>query len=339
MCHIAIHLETQWPTTTGITRTLSLRKSPPPSYHQHPCALHYLTTENSSFAEPERRQPSSSAPSSNRPPRRPSPHQHHSGISTEPRQRPSQPQKLRPVEDQHRPRANGGYGDGYTSPSGYGSSPSHQPQPHSTPYQQGPPPSHPPPQRYESHAPPQRQGSYGQSAQSRTPQSPAPISSTADTTLLPLFRAVDKRGTGYLTEKELSDALVNGDYTKFDPQTVRMMIRMFDSDENGAINFEEFAGLWGFLAAWRALFDRFDVDGSGGISLDEYSDALVGEFSPWESDGGWRGESVRFCVLTWSSQRSATDSRPGSSLCCFIPTTSTTSSRSRSIYSSSRVSA
>lgn len=70
---------------------------------------------------------------------------------------------------------------------------------------------------------------------------------------------------------------MNGDYTKFDVQTVRMMIRMFDADGNGGIAFDEFVGLWGFLAAWRALFDRFDVDGSGGISLDEYGDALVGE--------------------------------------------------------------
>lgn len=33
--------------------------------------------------------------------------------------------------------------------------------------------------------------------------------------------------------------------------------------------------LWGFLAAWRALFDRFDRDRSGHISFDEYTDALV----------------------------------------------------------------
>jgi Ca2+-binding EF-hand superfamily protein len=33
--------------------------------------------------------------------------------------------------------------------------------------------------------------------------------------------------------------------------------------------------LWDFLAAWRALFDRFDEDYSGTISYDEYSKALV----------------------------------------------------------------
>lgn len=82
-------------------------------------------------------------------------------------------------------------------------------------------------------------------------------------------------GTGQLSEKELSAALVNGDWTAFDTQTVRMMIRMFDSDRSGTIGFDEFCGLWSFLASWRTLFDRFDVDSSGNISLDEFSDALV----------------------------------------------------------------
>jgi Ca2+-binding EF-hand superfamily protein len=35
------------------------------------------------------------------------------------------------------------------------------------------------------------------------------------------------------------------------------------------------SGLWGFLAAWRTLFDRFDEDRSGTISYDEYSKALL----------------------------------------------------------------
>lgn len=82
-------------------------------------------------------------------------------------------------------------------------------------------------------------------------------------------------GTGQLSERELSTALVNGDWTAFDVHTVRMMIRMFDSDRSGTIGFDEFCGLWSFLASWRTLFDRFDVDRSGNISLDEFSNALI----------------------------------------------------------------
>lgn len=53
------------------------------------------------------------------------------------------------------------------------------------------------------------------------------------------------------------------------------MIRMFDTDGSGTIGFDEFCGLWSFLASWRTLFDRFDVDRSGNISLDEFSNALT----------------------------------------------------------------
>ncbi|KAM5380230.1 hypothetical protein ACJZ2D_003681 [Fusarium nematophilum] len=112
-------------------------------------------------------------------------------------------------------------------------------------------------------------------ANSRPPPSPAIDGSGSDPTLLPLFRAVDKDGTGHLSERELSAALVNGDWTAFDPHTVRMMIRMFDSDRSGTIGFEEFCGLWSFLASWRTLFDRFDADRSGNISLPEFNNALV----------------------------------------------------------------
>ncbi|CAD0112911.1 unnamed protein product [Aureobasidium uvarum] len=93
--------------------------------------------------------------------------------------------------------------------------------------------------------------------------------------LWPLFMAVDKERNGQLSESSLRSALVNGDYTAFDAHTVRMMIRMFDTDRSGTINFDEFCGLWGFLAAWRNLFDRFDVDRSGNISFQEFADALV----------------------------------------------------------------
>ncbi|KAF2253049.1 EF-hand [Trematosphaeria pertusa] len=133
----------------------------------------------------------------------------------------------------------------------------------------------PPPQNY-GHGPPP-QGYHGRPPiAQRPPPTPAPPRDANDREALwRLFGAVDKDGSGNLTEAELRTALVNGDWSPFDPHTVRMMIRMFDTDRSGAVNFDEFCGLWGFLSAWRGLFDRFDADRSGSISYSEFSEALV----------------------------------------------------------------
>jgi Ca2+-binding EF-hand superfamily protein len=68
---------------------------------------------------------------------------------------------------------------------------------------------------------------------------------------------------------------VNGDYSSFDPNTVKTMVRMFDRNGDGVIGFDEFVSLWRFLAAWREIFDRFDEDRSGRISFEEFEKALV----------------------------------------------------------------
>ncbi|KAI9866552.1 MAG: hypothetical protein M1813_001104 [Trichoglossum hirsutum] len=176
----------------------------------------------------------------------------------------------------------GGYGRGQGRGRGSGGGYNEGPDDPSRRYNQGvmsPPPQNygPPPAGTTHNRPP---------ADSRPPRTPAP-SRGSDPNLFPLFKAVDKAGkcrpveafhgfgTGQLTENELRAALVNGDYTSFDTHTVRMMIRMFDTDRSGTIGFDEFCGLWGFLSAWRSLFDRFDEDSSGNISYEEYTNALI----------------------------------------------------------------
>ena len=98
----------------------------------------------------------------------------------------------------------------------------------------------PPPQNYGIGAPPQIP--HGRSPPlSRPPPTPSPGRKNAsDASLFPLFKAVDKNGTGQLSEKELRTALVNGDWTSFDPHTVKMMIRLFDVNKSGTIGFDEF---------------------------------------------------------------------------------------------------
>ncbi|KAJ5111330.1 hypothetical protein N7532_001865 [Penicillium argentinense] len=138
----------------------------------------------------------------------------------------------------------------------------------------------PPPQNYGFGPPPSQPHRNRPPPSSRPPQSPQPPPLSAPTSddpqqLFPLFRAANSSHSGSLTEHELGSALVNGDYTSFHPRTVKMMIRMFDRDGNGIINFDEFVSLWRYLAAWRELFDRFDMDRSGRISLQEFENALV----------------------------------------------------------------
>ncbi|KAH8602604.1 hypothetical protein B0O99DRAFT_679597 [Bisporella sp. PMI_857] len=210
------------------------------------------------FAEPERKQPNKSpttAPGSSQQqyhsPAQQAAYQQQYGNRPAPPLPNQDPYGGRRLSPQMQPPANYGYSSG------------------------SPPPGHgigsPPPGSY-GRPPPAAQNRPQQ--MSRPPPSPAPPNG-ADPALWPLFKAVDKDGSGQLTERELGAALVNGDWSSFDPHTVRMMIRMFDTDRSGSIGFEEFCGLWGFLAAWRNLFDRFDADKSGNISLGEYTNALV----------------------------------------------------------------
>ena len=52
------------------------------------------------------------------------------------------------------------------------------------------------------------------------------------------------------------------------------MIKMFDRDNTGQIDLNEFNQLWNYLGQWRQMFDRFDADRSGHISGNEFWSAL-----------------------------------------------------------------
>ncbi|ODQ67952.1 EF-hand protein [Nadsonia fulvescens var. elongata DSM 6958] len=99
-------------------------------------------------------------------------------------------------------------------------------------------------------------------------------SQSIEPNLKALFQGVDTNKNGQLSENELRNALVNGDYTKFNIATVRLMMKMFDRNNNGTIGYKEFCNLWRYLGEWRKLFDRFDLDRSGSINYDEYCRAL-----------------------------------------------------------------
>ncbi len=95
---------------------------------------------------------------------------------------------------------------------------------------------------------------------------------------------VDSDRSGSINANELQSALSNGTWTPFNPETVRMMIGMlyivfcwrrinactraflvlrhffmyvvgmFDKDNSGTINFDEFGALWKYVTDWQQCF-------------------------------------------------------------------------------------
>ncbi len=91
------------------------------------------------------------------------------------------------------------------------------------------------------------------------------------------FSAVDTDRSGAITAPELERALINGDWTPFDLDTVKLLMSIFDTDRSGTIGFNEFAGLWKYIKDWQNVFRHFDRDRSGSIDGQELSEAL-GQF-------------------------------------------------------------
>ncbi|CAF0878703.1 unnamed protein product [Rotaria sp. Silwood1] len=98
---------------------------------------------------------------------------------------------------------------------------------------------------------------------------------TSDAFLQQVFRKVDTDGSGSISANELQSALSNGTWSPFNPETVRMMIGIFDNDNSSTINFNEFKALWNFITQWEKIFRGFDEDRSGSIDRNEFRKALT----------------------------------------------------------------
>nr|CAD7454723.1 unnamed protein product [Timema tahoe] len=90
-----------------------------------------------------------------------------------------------------------------------------------------------------------------------------------------VFQRVDKDRSGYISADELQVALSNGTWTPFNPETVRLMIGMFDKQAMGKISFEDFGSLWKYVTDWQNCFRSFDRDNSGNIDCGELKMALT----------------------------------------------------------------
>ncbi|KAJ1972860.1 hypothetical protein H4R35_004443 [Dimargaris xerosporica] len=88
------------------------------------------------------------------------------------------------------------------------------------------------------------------------------------------FRSVDKDKDGLLTPEDLHSILLNGDWTKFNMETIRLLVSLFDVDGRGRLNFAEFRSMWRYVTDWRECFDKFDEDQSGTIRAHQFKRAL-----------------------------------------------------------------
>merc|ERR1719431_2282638 len=88
------------------------------------------------------------------------------------------------------------------------------------------------------------------------------------------FRAVDQDNSGQIDAMELGKALANGDGTMFSEQACKMMINMYDSNNTGTIDMNEFGQLFQAVQQWKANFESFDKDRAGTIDQNEFGQAL-----------------------------------------------------------------
>ncbi|XP_030625387.1 programmed cell death protein 6 isoform X2 [Chanos chanos] len=76
-----------------------------------------------------------------------------------------------------------------------------------------------------------------------------------------IFQRVDKDRSGAISDSELQQALSNA---------------MFDRENKGGVNFNEFAGVWKYITDWQNIFRTYDRDNSGFIDKNELKQALTG---------------------------------------------------------------
>ncbi|KAH9442786.1 hypothetical protein Pst134EA_031454, partial [Puccinia striiformis f. sp. tritici] len=93
---------------------------------------------------------------------------------------------------------------------------------------------------------------------------PRPPTVMIDPQLRGWFTAVDSDNSGNITALELQQALVNGDWTAFDLDTVKMLTEPLDFDE-----FADYGS-----TSKIGVFRHFDADRSGTIAGDELCNAL-----------------------------------------------------------------
>ena len=69
------------------------------------------------------------------------------------------------------------------------------------------------------------------------------------------FHTVDVDASGQISPLELQQALINGDHSKFESETIKMLFGLFDTDKSGSIGFTECvhsSPLHALFTLWRS---------------------------------------------------------------------------------------
>jgi len=87
------------------------------------------------------------------------------------------------------------------------------------------------------------------------------------------FRSVDRDGSGTITSDELANVAIGGIRLVID--TAIKLVRIFDVNNNGYIDFQEYASLHKFLLSMQSTFAMGDKDKNGRLDSQEIHNALI----------------------------------------------------------------
>lgn len=85
------------------------------------------------------------------------------------------------------------------------------------------------------------------------------------------FAAGDFTRTGFLDEAGLQAALAAAGETSLDPETIEMMIMMFDADNNHRIDYNEFSTLMGYLNSMKGNYATAAANSGGAVGSRDIS--------------------------------------------------------------------
>mmetsp|Transcript_30809 Transcript_30809/g.34361 ORF Transcript_30809/g.34361 Transcript_30809/m.34361 type:complete len:222 (+) Transcript_30809:34-699(+) len=88
-----------------------------------------------------------------------------------------------------------------------------------------------------------------------------------------IFSKFDKNGSGDIDQKELEQALRACDYV-FSKENVSTILKIVDQNHNGAVDFNEFIMLMGYLYIMDQAFNDIDKNADGHIDRKELGEAL-----------------------------------------------------------------